>query len=291
DIIKRQSLPSSVNVLRFPGQAPKKRPNLSELELPPSNAVLALLRLANESQPLFFLTLPMISTAQFTQMCKDLYFCTEEYSSGRFASVNAILGNLFKEFAYRSKDDPATAKFKEYSDLCIGNFTTVISSFDLFTEPSLDNVMALTYAILLATESSKISLCWNFVASAARMCQSLGYHRSVSAKGDTPEDTRVKEYLFWFVYSMDRSLSLCLGRAALLPDYDIGLPYPSISLDPLLRPWHILFRYWLDGSRITGEIYEFLYSVRGVSSSAEVRAKKVFELSSQLREWRDLVTS
>ncbi|KAM5469780.1 hypothetical protein MauCBS54593_004334 [Microsporum audouinii] len=225
----------------------------------------------------------------FTQMCKDLYFCTEEYSSGRFASVNSILGHLFKEIAFRFKDDPSTAKFYEYSELCMSNFIAVISSFDILTEPSLDNLMALTYAILHATESAKISLCWTFVASAARMAQSLGYHRSVSTEDDKPEDVRVKEFLFWFIYSMDRSLSLCLGRAALLPDYDIALPYPSLSPDPSLRPWHILFRYWLDCSKITGEVYEHLYSVKGVSSSAEVRAKKVYELSFRLREWRDQI--
>ncbi|EFQ98853.1 fungal specific transcription factor domain-containing protein [Nannizzia gypsea CBS 118893] len=192
DIIKRQSLPSSVNVLRFPGQPPKKRINFSELELPPSSAVLALLRLANENPPLFFLTLPVMNITRFTQMCKDLYFCTEEYSSGRFASVNSILGHLFKEISFRFKDDPATAKFNEYSELCMSNFTVVISSFDMFTEPSLDNLMALTYAVLHATEAAKISLCWNFVANAARMAQSLGYHRSVASKDDTPDDATVK---------------------------------------------------------------------------------------------------
>ncbi|EZF22411.1 hypothetical protein H112_04833 [Trichophyton rubrum D6] len=289
DIIKRQSLPSSVNVLRFPGQPPKKRINFSDLELPPSSAVLTLLRLANDSPPLFFLTLPVMNISRFTQMCKDLYFCTEEYSSGRFASVNAILGHLFKEISFRFKDDPSTAKFLEYSELCMSNFTVVISSFDMFPEPTLDNLMALTYAILHATESAKISLCWNFVASAARMAQSLGYHRSVASKDDKPDDVRLKALLFWFIYSMDRSLSLCLGRAALLPDYDIALPYPSLSLDLSLQPWHILFHYWFDCSRITGEVYEHLYSVRGVSSSAEIRAKKVYELSYRLQDWRDQV--
>lgn len=127
------------------------------------------------------------------------------------------------------------------------------------------------------------------MASAARMAQSLGYHRSVASKDDKPDDVRLKALLFWFIYSMDRSLSLCLGRAALLPDYDIALPYPSLSLDLSLQPWHILFHYWFDCSRITGEVYEHLYSVRGVSSSAEIRAKKVYELSYRLQDWRDQV--
>lgn len=57
DIIKRQSLPSSVNVLRFPGQPPKKRINFSDLELPPSSAVLTLLRLANGMSTSIFSTI------------------------------------------------------------------------------------------------------------------------------------------------------------------------------------------------------------------------------------------
>ncbi|KAF3492001.1 fungal specific transcription factor domain-containing protein [Arthroderma uncinatum] len=165
DIIKRQSLPSSVNVLRFPGQTPKERIKLSDLELPPSNAVLALLRLANDHPPLFFLTLPVMDTSRFTQMCKDLYFCTEEYSSGRFGSVNAILAHIFKEFAFRFKDDPATTKFQEYSDLCMTNFIAVISSFDIFTEPTVDNLMALTYAIDTSNAYHKAHIQWIVPAS------------------------------------------------------------------------------------------------------------------------------
>ncbi|EZF29279.1 hypothetical protein H101_07041, partial [Trichophyton interdigitale H6] len=110
DIIKRQSLPSSVNVLRFPGQPPKKRINFSDLELPPSSAVLTLLRLANGILTSIFSTIRAFAVGILIRRI-------QEYSSGRFASVNAILGHLFKEISFRFKDDPSTAKFSEYSEL------------------------------------------------------------------------------------------------------------------------------------------------------------------------------
>ncbi|KAK2748729.1 hypothetical protein FQN57_000310 [Myotisia sp. PD_48] len=289
DIIKRQALPSSINTLRFPGQKPKAKPDLSELDLPPSNIVLSLLRLANANPPYFFLTFPLMDITHFTEMCKALYFCVEDYSSANFATVNCILSYLFQEFLYRFGDDPATSKFAEYSELCTENFITVVGSFDLFLEPNLDNLITLSYAIFHAVECAKISLCWNFVVAGARMCQSLGYHRSVSAKDDTPERKRLKQYVFWFIYSMDKDLSLCLGRASILQDYDIGLEHPEIPEDEAERGWHRLFRSWLVCSNIIGKVYEKLYSVQGVMQGEAARIKHANELAAELEKWRDNV--
>lgn len=122
------------------------------------------------------------------------------------------------------------------------------------------------------------------------MCQSLGYHRSVVDKGDTTADINLKKYLFWFIYSMDKDLSLSLGRASTFQDYDIAVDFPDIPTDPGTRPWHILFRKWLMFSRIIGQIYEHLYSVKALSYSEAVRAEKVNELAEQINAWRHEIT-
>lgn len=83
----------------------------------------------------------------FSQMCKDLYFCVEEHSASRFAAVNGILSYIAKEFEYRFSDDPIAPKLRECRSLCESNFTTIISTFDMFMEPSLDNIMALGFAV------------------------------------------------------------------------------------------------------------------------------------------------
>lgn len=85
---------------------------------------------------------------------------------------------------------------------------------------------------------------------------------------------------------MDKDLSLCLGRASTLQDYDIALEFPTIPTEPGIRPWHILFRHWLVFSKIVGQIYEHLYSVKALSYSDSQRSKKVNELADQIHTWR-----
>lgn len=111
------------------------------------------------------------------------------------------------------------------------------------------------------------------------MCQSLGYHRSVP-------NSSIKA-IFWFVYVLDKDISLCLGRSSTLQDYDIAVGLPDISPDPKLRPWHQIIQTWVRYSRIVGQIYEQLYSVRGLSESAEVRSIKASDLALQVEHWRE----
>jgi hypothetical protein len=57
-------------------------------------------------------------------------------------------------------------------------------------------------------------------------CQSLGYHRIQTMKNDTEDERMGKIFLFWHVYTMDKALSLRLGRPSFIQDWDMSLPYP-----------------------------------------------------------------
>lgn len=83
----------------------------------------------------------------FTKMCRDIYFCTEEYSPSHFAVVNCILGYLLGMCSLSQDNDEARAKFAGYYTLCISNFETVIDSFNLCMEPSFKNVLALALGV------------------------------------------------------------------------------------------------------------------------------------------------
>ncbi|KAI1928138.1 hypothetical protein LOZ66_005313 [Ophidiomyces ophidiicola] len=294
DIVETQTRPSpSIHTLRFPSQKPGNKLDLSQLELPPLDVVLSMLRLSKGHYPVFFLTLPLMDLPYFTQLCKDLYFCTEEYSSAQFATVNCILSYLFREYTYYGENDSLKDKFEEYSDLCKLNFETVISTFDLFVEPSYDNILALALGAFHATELSKISLCWNFTAVAARMCQSLGYHRASIKKDGNGEDSvniTLKKGVFWFIYLMDKNMSLCLGRTSTLQDYDISVEYPDLPIDSGVRPWRILYESWLDLSRIVGRVYEHLFSAQALCDSAASRLKKARALEEEIKNWRSEFT-
>ncbi|KGQ01399.1 hypothetical protein PAAG_11863 [Paracoccidioides lutzii Pb01] len=302
DIVERTKLSNSIHTLRFAGQ--KLQPtkvDLSKLEMPPVEAVLALLRKAKESHPFFLLNLPFLNLSTITQLCKDLYFCTDETSTANFAIVNCILGYMFDEIQnfhpnsnsqspsgpqhpQHLQPPPPLASFSssaitQYTVTCRTNFETALSTFDLFLEPSYENIQALALGAFHATEASKPSLCWTFVSAAARMCQSLGYHHSVSGAGASEEEQYRKRALFWFIYVLDKDLTLLLGRSSTLQDYDISLAYPGPPSDPKLRSWYQMFEGWVTYSTIAAQIYEKLYSVLALSESSAMRTERACSLA------------
>lgn len=74
-----------------------------------------------------------------------------------------------------------------------------------------------------AIELSKPSLCWIMTSNAVSLCQSLGYHRYSTMKDDTEEQRAAKVHAFWFIYMLDKNLSLRLGRASSFQDWDMSL--------------------------------------------------------------------
>jgi hypothetical protein len=46
-------------------------------------------------------------------------------------------------------------------------------------------------------------------------------------KNDSQEDRETKIYIFWMIYFFDKSMSLRLGRASFIQDFDISLTNPD----------------------------------------------------------------
>ncbi|PGH08262.1 hypothetical protein AJ79_06048 [Helicocarpus griseus UAMH5409] len=302
DIVARQKLPSSIHTLRFAGQKPTAgKIDLSALELPPLDAVLSLLRKAKETTPFFLLNLPFLDVPSITQLCKDLYFCTEDYSTAHFAIVNCTLSYMFDEARYfhepvenqatssslsTSISSPAST-YSRHATTCRLNFETALNTFDLSLTPSYENIIALALGAFHATELSKPSLCWVYTSAAARMCQSLGWHHTVSGPGISEEEANAKRTLFWFIYVLDKDLMLLLGRSSTLQDYDIALEFPGPPADERNRPWYSMYGIWITYSKIAARIYEQLYSVRALGEEARVRGERAEELAREVEVWKE----
>jgi hypothetical protein len=137
-----------------------------------------------------------------------------------------------------------------------------------------------------AIEISKPSLCWILITKASELCQTLGYHRAETYKNEDPEDARHKEFLFWAVYLLDRSLCLRLGRSSSIQDYDITVPYPTGTVPHRIAIAEFM-KLWIKGSQIQGLIYERLYSPEAVRQPEDVRRSRMQSLVEQLKELED----
>ncbi|GAM37795.1 hypothetical protein TCE0_033r08019 [Talaromyces pinophilus] len=282
-LIDKQHSPPVNHDYRFPNQQVDASSciDFSSAKMPPLESVVSLLRLCKESQN--FLQHPFIDFGQFNELCKKVYFATEDYSLGTFALVNGGLFYLFQQIAYlEGKNVPEAA---ENAALCRSNLEYAISRFSVFMAPNSENLQAILIGASYAIDISQPSLCWALVSTAARLCQTLGYHRSVGSPGDNQLDTNLKKRMFWFTYILDKCLSLRMGHSSIMQDFDITLPLSDLSADSQMTMWDIMYHQWIKIGYFQGRIYEELYSPRALSEPAADRTQRAKQLTADMQLW------
>ncbi|RDW69777.1 hypothetical protein BP6252_08797 [Coleophoma cylindrospora] len=286
--LKAESDPAMFYDLRFTSEREMKFTSISDLEMPPMQAVLEVLRAANEKLPHMFLEAPMFEVTQFSEMCKNLYFCTTDYSPALFTIVNAGLAHLFAQGAFE-KEGSAATEWQRYAYICGLNFELTMENLTIFLAPSLESCQALICGAYYACEIAKASLCQRLTTIAAQMCQALGYHRLPATKVETKE-LRAKKTAFWGVYSLDKALSLRLGCTSVLQDDDISTTVPSYPEDPKMHSWHTMFIAWINFARFQGEAYSLLYTAKALNAPLSEKMSRIERLAAEIQEWREGTT-
>ncbi|KAF4972348.1 hypothetical protein FSARC_1070 [Fusarium sarcochroum] len=134
----------------------------------------------------------------------------------------------------------------------------------------MELVAALTLGALYSVEESRALQAWTLISAAMTFCQTLGYHRLDTSKGENVlHDIQIR--LFWAVYTYENSLSLRLGRCSSIRESDITLPtepnqHRSIQV-----------------GRIQGKVYDQLYSPTGLSSTSNERGGIAQSLAQELQ--------
>jgi hypothetical protein len=159
----------------------------------------------------FAVIFPFLKLHSLRQTTRETFEAPEEASPSRRLLVFGVLHSLFTEFAFYPQPVQKMEDYKRYSLQCKTHMETAMSQLDLFLPASYENILALLLSASYAIELCKPSLCWIFTSTAASLCQNLGYHRISSMKDDTEEDRVIKIQIFWFIYQIDKALSLRLG--------------------------------------------------------------------------------
>jgi hypothetical protein len=186
--------------------------------------------------------------------------------------------------------------YRQHAQTSKTQLEVAVSQLDLYLPATYENILALLLVAVFAIEMCKPSLCWVIINNAALLCQNLGYHRIQTMVNDTEEERSAKINVFWFVYSMDKSLSLRLGRASVIQDWDMSLPYPNMdsdharfgSLVQMGTNGTSMLIYWIKVSQVQGQVYEKLFSPAAFCKSREERARIATELVDGLnRAWAE----
>ncbi|KAF4962809.1 hypothetical protein FSARC_9131 [Fusarium sarcochroum] len=275
--------------LAYPHARPIQRVNLPEYEMPPFKKAIALIRMAKANAVVDNLAKQLVGSGwiyeflpfqRFTDMCLDVYF-NDNHSEANFTTVNAGLYFLFWDYSFHvvaeEKDECVN-----HAHMCRDNLETILSNLPLHLPMTSDMVLALLFGASYAIELSKPSLSWTLSAKGSELCQTLGYHRLASMKNDKPEDFQYKQFLFWSIYFIDKSLSLRLGRPSTIPDWDITVPRPSTN-DSNSEAALAYLVLSIELARCQGNIYEMLYSPNSMTQPSQVKQSQVEALVSDLR--------
>lgn len=231
----------------------------------------------------FTIIFPFIKIRDLVQTLNEAYETPEDCPPVRRILLYGVLYNLITEYMVIPYPGGEVDHFQQYANQCKMQLETAMSQLELATPPSYDSIMALLLATSYGIEICKPSLCWLLNTTAITQAQSLGYHRVSTMKDDSPEERSGKINTFWFLYMMDKTLSLRLGRASAIQDWDLSLPF----LDPHARdlsdfatmPVAITQQvYWVKVAQIQGRIYEHLFSPASFTKSLQERVQAANEL-------------
>jgi hypothetical protein len=111
----------------------------------------------------------------------------------------------------------------------------------------------------------------------------LDFHRKSSLEGISAKEKERRQAVFWSIYCMDRALSLRLGRAATIPDYDIDIPSNFEPTD-IGEPWVTAFGLWVQMARIQGLVYEKLYSPAALRQDPKFRMAEARSLAARMQD-------
>jgi hypothetical protein len=148
-------------------------------------------------------------------------------------------------------------------------------------KPSLCNGKNLCARTVCKTYTDFVHLTLVMMSAAAGLCQSLGFHRYSSMKDDSEEDRNCKIHVFWMIYMFDKTMSLRLGRASIIQDFDIELPF----LEGGASQGREMLAYWVKVARVQGQTYEKLFSPAAFLRSPEERTRIGKKLQFYLVHW------
>ncbi|KAF7593268.1 hypothetical protein BBP40_011725 [Aspergillus hancockii] len=232
--------------------------------------------------------IPLFRRDKFEKLYEQQHSSRPPKSISWYASLNVILalGCLL------SHEDDTTAT-TESSKMASNNAVDYLrNSWCVFTELSLHCrdimtvqallAMSLAMEVLLDKEATYIAL-----GAAARIATSLGLQQQLKNPRLSPQEISERYIVFWCLYSLDKSLSLRLGRPPAIDDRDIEIDIPDEQQLAITNPRSaIVLLGQMRLSRIASETYSELYSARSRRYPALKRFRTISELDTKLEEWR-----
>ncbi|TQW07164.1 hypothetical protein V2A60_000816 [Cordyceps javanica] len=286
------SVPASSNTSRNAALAGLRSDHVLKREQVPSSFVLKIIRylesrVKNGTKPLLLIVHPIPSLDLLKNLCQHVYFPLDPMTTGELTLFNALLYFAIWEVQSRGDSDIDAEELAKYRRITDANFNQGVEDAEIIAIANYENALTLCLAAYYAHTLGDIVRHQAVVSAAARHCVQLGYHRN--DKGQlSPEESHKRRLLFWHVYISELGLTLRLGRAAVIQDFDVDVPQLNISSDPRQAVWDESLRSFTLFSRIQSKIYRKIYSPGAIATlTAEPlkRQARVVKYAAELNQW------
>ncbi|OAA71467.1 C6 transcription factor [Cordyceps fumosorosea ARSEF 2679] len=283
---------ASTNTSRGAALAGSSAENLLIREKVPSSFVLKIIRylesrVKNGTKPLLLIVHPIPSLDLLKNLCQHIYFPLDPIMTGELTLFNALLYFAIWEVQSRGDSEIDAEDLAKYRRITDANFNQGVEDAEIIAIASYENALTLCLAAYYAHTIGDIVRHQAVVSAAARHCIQLGYHRN--DKGQLPpEESHQRRLLFWHVYISELGLTLRLGRAAVIQEFDVDAPQLNISADPRQAVWDASLRSFTKFSRIQSNIYRKIYSpgaVATLTATPSKRQARVARFAAELDQW------
>ncbi|CAF3622119.1 unnamed protein product [Fusarium graminearum] len=185
--------------------------------------------------------------------------------------VHMVLAIGASEKARISSDAPVS--HEHFFEAAVRDLDCVLAAEDI------DCIRCLSLLCLFGSNEPQSVNLWYTVGMALRLAVGIEMHRDESLSQKSLLDAEMRKRLFWSLYTMDRSVSISLGRPLGIQDADITIPLPLILSDEQLAgpPDRAIpnilpdvrdmsaFRHIVELRQINGGIYSALHSAGGAN--------------------------
>ncbi|KAM0338765.1 hypothetical protein ACHAPU_011188 [Fusarium lateritium] len=283
-IAELQSRQSISHGPRFPLQQPLPKGGLGQLRLPPMDAVVTLLKRVKASPPgLFTFVCYFVGISDFSNLCRMVYFPTDDFTDSTFVIVNVGLYYLFLEQHSLTMDRALKDEFASHLHTSRVNLETGLANMSLFMSVKIETVQSLIMGTLYSIDVCRPSVAWHLNSAAAQMCQTAGFHRKEHAMRN-PEDAGIKSILFWYIYTTDKALAVRLGRAPVIQDWEVDIPR-TFSFEGILSlETKAVASMWLSAATLQGQVYEQLFCPAALAQPPAVLVERALSLAAQCRQ-------
>lgn len=115
------------------------------------------------------------------------------------------------------------------------------------------------------------------------MAQALGLHSKLVMATEPADEAQRGIRLFWAIYSLEKAVSLRLGRSSTIRDH--GITVPRLLLDrKMISLLHNRLPDWIEVASLYGRVYDNIYSPNALGQPVSLREARTRALAAELEK-------